>query len=122
MIDLLQKMAKLFDSGSSAHEDLHSTGIADQIRFVLLGKPDLPCLRTYGTREHRLSVERWHCVSNLRIQPSRRQQAASRSVSDYKGILAVNLESDQSEPSLRIVAFRLIRGHLRKTFRKIEVA
>jgi hypothetical protein len=51
-----QQAAKFLNSRRASHEDLHSAGIANQVRFVLLGSPYLPRLRTYGTREHLLAV------------------------------------------------------------------
>lgn len=66
IIGLLQESPELFDSRRPAHEDLDSTGIANQIRLVLLCDPYLPRLRTYGTREHLLAIDSYHSEYHLR--------------------------------------------------------
>jgi len=60
IIGLPQQTAELFDSRRPPHEDLDSTGIANQIWFVLLCNLYLPRLRTYGTREHLLVIDSYH--------------------------------------------------------------
>jgi hypothetical protein len=60
IVAVLEQTAELLDSRRPPHEDLHSAGIANQIRFVFLREPNFPCLHTYGTREHLFAVDRYH--------------------------------------------------------------
>jgi hypothetical protein len=56
----LHQPVEFGDPGGPTNEDLHSTGIADDVRFVFLSGADLPRLRTYGTGEHPLANEHCH--------------------------------------------------------------
>src|SRR5258708_22989173 len=104
-VSVLQQAAEFLDSGGTAHEDLHTAGIANQVRFVLLCDPHLPYLRTYGTRKHRLTVDSYHRNSSSAITFAVPQKVRVP-VSHYKAVFPAHLESPRREQRTFIVTLR----------------
>jgi hypothetical protein len=111
---VLQQTAELFDSGSPTHEELHSTRIANQIRFVFFCNPYFPRLRTYGTKEHRLAVDSYHQTSvyfldfggdRTIMHPT---HAACRAISkvSFEGFGKVGIP-EWGEPQINFLAYSL---------------